>query len=102
VADVEEDFGDGLGLEDLLEGCGVVRVRGRERFCAKGMDVDEVDFVAGLDEDGDQGEGAVSGEVVAFEIDEEVWLGAGLWQVVEERRECVRGVDHFDLHLCVL
>lgn len=58
--------------------------------------------MAGLDEDGDQGEGAVSGEVVAFEIDEEAWLGAGLWQVVEKSLQGGCGVDHFDVHLCVI
>jgi hypothetical protein len=46
-----------------------------------------VDFVAWFDEDCVQGEGAVSGEVVAFEVDEEGWLGAGaeLGEGVEER-----------------
>jgi len=53
VADVEEDFGRGRGLQDLLESRSVVRVRGGESGFAESVDVDEVDFVAGFDEDGD-------------------------------------------------
>jgi len=104
VADVEEDFGRGLGLQDLFERSGVVRVRGGESGFAESVDVDEVDFVAWFDEDGDQGESAVAGEVGAFEVDEEGWLGAGagLWEGVEERGEGGCGGDHFGFHGCRL
>lgn len=75
VADVEEDFGNDDGLEDCFQGCagGACDCEG---LFAQTVDVDEVDCVAWFDEDGDQRERPVSGEVVAFEVDEEAWPGA--------------------------
>ena len=59
------------------------------------MDVDEVDRVAGLDEDGDERERAVSGEVVAFEVDVEDGVCA---YAVDEGFEPLGFIDHFDFH----
>jgi len=67
---------------------------------SQNADVDEVDGVAWLNEDGDKRERAVSRKIVAFEVDEESWLGVVLWrQTVEERLECCGGVDYFGFYV---
>jgi hypothetical protein len=60
-----------------------------------------MDGVAWFDEDGDDREGAVSGEVVAFEIDVEIWCCARLWQAFEEVLERRGVTDHLGVHLDV-
>lgn len=77
VTDVEEDYFDVFRLEDLLQGYVVGFGEGREGGGAKGVDVDEVDFGGRRDEDGYEGDGAVAGEVVAFEVDVEGGIGLG-------------------------
>ena len=68
VADVEEDFGDGLGFEDGSERF-AGRGFGREGECAESVDVDEVDVVLGQDEHLEDGDAAVAAEVDAFEVE---------------------------------
>ena len=65
VADVEEDFWDGWGLEDALQCCSGC-AGGRECCGMQGVDVDEVGVVCGQDEEGEDGDGAVAGELCAF------------------------------------
>jgi hypothetical protein len=85
VAHVEEDFGRRGGLEDVPEGEACGGAGGGEGGGGEGVDVDEVGFVEGGDVDLEDGDGAVAGEVDAFEVEVEGRGCGGL--VVEDVHE---------------
>lgn len=59
----------------VVAGCGVEL--GGEDCGAEGLDVEDEDVAEECDEDGEEGEGAMSAEVVAFEIEVEGGWGGG-------------------------
>ncbi|KAK0926476.1 hypothetical protein LTR29_017849 [Friedmanniomyces endolithicus] len=84
ITDVEEDLDYFRGLENLPQrpsvGTGAL-----EGIFSESRNINKVDGVPWLDEDRYQGKGAVSGKIVALQVDVEAGLRTvAVWQVIEE------------------